>query len=454
MKKSRVRNRRELLKKLKNKILHNWYLKLLSIVFAVILWAVAYNIENPVTSTRFSNVSVTFVNTEVLEDNGQVYAVLNNTDVVRTVTVSASRTIIDDITSDDIVVEADFSKMRLDGTVDLTFTCTKYDSSNVTFSASSSTLELDVEDKLERYFRLTADVTGDTADGYIVSSTSLEQNQLSVSGPESIVSSISSVKASVVLDDATENVVTYAEITLYDSDGNEISQDRLTLGSSRVRVTVEVLKTKTVPLVYEVDVTPATGYLISGDPIVETESVMIAGKSSAVDSVTQIVISGDELTAVEATGDVAFEIDVANYLPTSTILADLSDSYVVTVTQPVEEVYSLRTGIGTSRISLVNIPEDYGAQVSVDVRAVYVTVSGLKDIVSTVQSTGITATIDVEAWMEDEGLTELESGSFYTMPVTYTCSVDGVTLSAGDSVAVLVWKNVEETAETVAEAEE
>ncbi len=439
-----MEKRRELLNKLKTRILHNWYLKLLSIVLAVILWAVAYNIENPVTSTRFANVEVTFVNTEVLEENDQVYTVLNNSDVVRTVTVSASRTIIDDITSDDIVVEADFSKMRLDGTVDLTFTCTKYDNSNVTFSASSTTLELDVEDKLERYFRLTAEVTGTTEDGYIVSGSTLEQNQISVSGPESIVSSISSAKASVVLDDATENVVTYADIVLYDSDGNEISQDRLTLGSSRVRVTVEVLKTKTVPIVYEIDVTPATGYLLSGDLITEADAIMLAGKSGVVDNVTELVVSGDEYIVTDATADVVFEIDLDDYLPTSIVRADQDDNGVVTVTQPVEAVYSTEVSIGTDQITIAGVPDGYGAQISDAELTVSVVVEGLEETVETVRSSDITGVIDIEAWMEDEGLARLMDGREYEIPVTYSVSVDGLNIASGDSVTVLIWEIAEE----------
>ncbi|MCD7863923.1 MAG: hypothetical protein LUG61_10575 [Lachnospiraceae bacterium] len=439
-----MEKRRELLNKLKTRILHNWYLKLFSIVLAVILWAVAYNIENPVTSTRFANVEVTFVNTEVLEENDQVYTVLNNSNVVRTVTVSASRTIIDDITSDDIVVEADFSKMRLDGTVDLTFTCTKYDNSNVTFSASSTTLELDVEDKLERYFRLTAEVTGTTEDGYIVSGSTLEQNQISVSGPESIVSGISSAKASVVLDDATENVVTYADIVLYDSDGNEISQDRLTLGSSRVRVTVEVLKTKTVPIVYEIDVTPAAGYLLSGDLITEADTITLAGKSGVVDTVTELVVSGDEYIVTDATADVVFEIDLDDYLSTSIVRADQDDNGVVTVTQPVEAVYSTEVSIGTDQITIAGVPDGYGAQISDAELTVAVVVEGLEETVQTVRSSDITGVIDIEAWMEDEGLTRLVDGREYEIPVTYSVSVDGLNIASGDSVTVLIWEIAEE----------
>ncbi len=437
-----MKNSRDQLKRLRDKILHNWYLKLFSIVCAVILWAVAYNIENPVTSTRFANVQVTFLNTEVLEENGQVYAVLNNSDVVRTVTVSASRTIIDDITDSDIEVTADFSKMRLDGTVDLTFTCTKYEG-NVTFSASSSVLELEVEDKLDRYIRLTAEVTGDAADGYIISGSTIEQNQLSVSGPESIVSSIAAAKASVVLEDATENVVTYADIVLYDSEGNEVSRDRLTLGSSRVRVTVEVLKTNTVPLVFEVEVTPAAGYLLSGEMSASETEITLAGKSGVVDNVTEIVISGEEYIVTDATEDVVFEIDIDDYLPSGVTRADSGQSSVIKVTQPVEEIYETELTLDTGRIAISNVPEGYLVRIADEAEATVV-ISGLQADVEEVRAADITAAIDVEAWMEDENLTTLVDGRTYNIPAEYTISSESVEIVSGSDIAILVTEEIVE----------
>ncbi|MCD8131395.1 MAG: hypothetical protein LUE16_08980 [Lachnospiraceae bacterium] len=437
-----MKNSGDQLKRLRDKLLHNWYLKLFSIVCAVILWAVAYSIENPVTSTRFANVEVTFLNTEVLEENGQVYAVLNNSDVVRTVTVSASRTIIDDITDSDIEVTADFSKMRLDGTVDLTFTCTKYEGS-VTFSASSSVLELEVEDKMDRYIRLTADVTGSAADGYIISGSTIEQNQLSVSGPESIVSSIATAKASVVLEDATENVVTYADIVLYDSDGNEISQDRLTLGSSRVRVTVEVLKTSTVPLVFEVEVTPASGYLLSGEMTASATEITLAGKSGVVDTVTEIVVSGEEYIVTDATEDVVFEIDIDDYLPSGVSRADSGESGVITVTQPVEAVYEAEITLNTGRITISNVPEGYIVQIADEAQA-SVVVSGLQADVEEVSAADIEVSIDVEAWMEDEDLTSLVDGRTYDIPAEYTIESEAVEIVSGSDIAILVTEEIVE----------
>ncbi|MCD7842568.1 MAG: hypothetical protein LUG56_08895, partial [Lachnospiraceae bacterium] len=187
-----------------------------------------------------------------------------------------------------------------------------------------------------------------------------------------------------------------------------------------------------------------TDTLLSGDLIAETDTVTVAGKSGVVDLVTEIVISGDDYVVTDATEDVGFEIDLDDYLPTSIIRADQDDNGVITVTQPVEATYSTGISISADKVSFINVPDGYGAQISEEVGTVTAVVAGLEDTVSTVRSTDITATIDVKAWMEDEGLTELVDGTFYEMTVTYTVSVDGVTISSGDSATVLIWEIVEE----------
>ena len=53
---------------MKEKIFKNLSLKILSAVFAVVLWTIIVNIYDPTTSYTFSNVSVQLINTESLTD--------------------------------------------------------------------------------------------------------------------------------------------------------------------------------------------------------------------------------------------------------------------------------------------------------------------------------------------------------------------------------------------------
>ena len=78
---------------MKKKILHNWVLKLASLLLAFVLWFLVVQIDDPSDSTTFYNVPVNLTNTELLEKENKVYEVLNGTDTIR-VTVRAPRSVI------------------------------------------------------------------------------------------------------------------------------------------------------------------------------------------------------------------------------------------------------------------------------------------------------------------------------------------------------------------------
>ena len=95
---------------MRKKLTHNLGLKLASLVLAFILWFLVVQINDPKDTERFTNVQVKLINTELLEKEGKVYEVLDNTDKV-SVTVSAPRSIIDQMRASDIVAEADVSRL-------------------------------------------------------------------------------------------------------------------------------------------------------------------------------------------------------------------------------------------------------------------------------------------------------------------------------------------------------
>jgi len=62
---------------MKEKIFKNLSLKILSVVFAVVLWTIIVNIYDPTTSYTFSNVSVQLINTESLTDKNYSYEIVD-----------------------------------------------------------------------------------------------------------------------------------------------------------------------------------------------------------------------------------------------------------------------------------------------------------------------------------------------------------------------------------------
>ena len=92
---------------MKNRLTKNWGLKLGSFIFAAALWIIVTNINDPVTSLKVSDVPVTIKNAELITDNGQIYEVLDGTDVIDLVTITAARSIIDSLDESNVVAVAD-----------------------------------------------------------------------------------------------------------------------------------------------------------------------------------------------------------------------------------------------------------------------------------------------------------------------------------------------------------
>ena len=198
---------------MKNRIFHNWALKVSSVVIAVVLWFVIYTIDDQPSTKYLYNVPVTFLNTEAITDDDKVYQVLDGTDVVRRITIKTTTSVSADLRDSDIKVEADFSKMKLDGTVELNIYSERHND-DITFKATSEELRLKVEDKVQKYLSLDSEMKGQLAEGYIIGADKLSPNRISVSGAESIMNTISKAVAVVDISGVSEDMFTYADIVL------------------------------------------------------------------------------------------------------------------------------------------------------------------------------------------------------------------------------------------------
>ena len=134
-------------------------------------------------------------------------------------------------------------------------------------------------------------------------------------------------------------------------------------------------------------------------------------------------------------------INIKEYLETMNVrLADSSFNGRITATAYVEPVYTKTFEIPESNISVINVPEGLTA-VLPEEETIKVEVSGLEAVVTALQQTAIRGIIDVSAWMEEEGHTELK-GKTYSVPITFRLE-DEVTVE--EKIAIkITFKELEE----------
>lgn len=389
--------------KFKERLIHlftkNIGLKLVSIFAAVLLWFVVINITDPVISSQIRNVPVTIINQDVISSSGKTLEILNKTDVVSNVIIKAPRSVMRELDGsvDTIRAVADMRFLSADETVvPISFSATKYSDKIETISPSSDKMEVKIEDKKTIQLPISATTSGEIEPGYIIGKVTQAQNQVRVSGPASIVSTISKASVDVQVTGFKETISTSADITLYDVEGNIIENKALELNVNDVRVEVEILETKKVPVKYSATGVPATGYGLTGEIKSDLNEVIIAGSSSAISRVSEIRIPEEKLTVTNLSSNLNAVIDIDDYLPNGLKLAYPEKEGTANVTVYIEPYQESTFNTLYRNIDIKNAPAGYDVEWGDDSGYVEFVVVGLKQDIEKIQMNQLNFALDFE----------------------------------------------------------
>lgn len=396
---------------MKDKLTHNWGLKLASIVFSFVLWVIVTNINDPVIQYKINNVPVKFIHTDVVTSQGKVYEVLDESDVIDQVVITAARSIVDALGDQNVVAIADFNDLTMQDTINIRLSTNKYNEKLESIKGSEEEVKLKIENKKTISLAVKSSASGEVSEGYLLGDITTDRNLVKVSGPESVISTISRAGVDVTVTDFTSNISTDADIHLYDIDGNEVDRNLVTMNISSVKVNVDILQTKRIPLVYHVSGEPAEGYRMTGLVEGSTQTVLVAAKPSSLSGVQSINIPEEALNVTGQTENMMALIDVAEYLPSTISLADPNQG-LVTVTVYIEPEIMKGISIPASNITITNVPEGYSAQLADEEAEYTVILHGLQEDVDSVDAQMLTAVIDVNALVEAENLAEFEAGKY------------------------------------------
>ena len=424
---------------MKNMFLHNWGLKLVSLLMAFFLWCVIARFGDPPDTRSFSDIKVRFVNTSVLEDQGKVYEVLGETDTVR-VTISASKSVIDSLRNTDIVAEADLSKLTGQNTVPIHYDVLNANLGTGTIEGDHDEVQLNVEDRAEKWVRVTYSLIGDVATGYTVVSASPELNRIEISGPASLLNQVSYAYVELDVTGATNSISANVEVGLYDKDNKKLEYANLTKTVRYIMMKVDVLPTKEVPIEIQVTGTPRDGYLATGEVTQSLTSVRVAGSATQLSNMNKLVISGDALDLTDRTESIETSLSLNNYLPSGIRLVDTDSGNRITVKVKVEEILTRIVTIPASEIVLLNVPEGMDAKVDDGGEGYQLEVSGLARYLDNLDADNgkIAGMVDIGKWIAEKGMEKLRPGT-YSIPIQFT-ELDGVTQKNRLEAKVIVKK--------------
>lgn len=245
---------------MKDKLKNNLGLKIVAIIFAVLLWWIVVNIDDPIDTKQYVvNVSVT--NTEVITNAGKSFQILDDTNSV-TVTIKGRRKVLDEIKTSYIVATADLREMQ-DSSVPIRLKVVGYEGDYETATAYPQNMQVRVENTQKKTFPITAVSTGNPRDGYVVGTMTSSPQTVDISGPESMVAKINKVVAKVDVSEISADTTIETELIYYDAAENRIDKSLLSSNCDKngVTVNVDIWHTKKVSLNFDTSgIKPASGY--------------------------------------------------------------------------------------------------------------------------------------------------------------------------------------------------
>lgn len=408
---------------MKKLLTRNLGLKLASLVLAFVLWFLVAQIYDPKDTVTFNNIQVRLVNTELLEEEGKVYEVLDNSNLVR-VTVTGPQSIVkSELRRSDIVAEADMSKLTDINTIAITYYCENISNDSVEIKGNHDSVRLNVEDKTSKWIKLESNTIGDVASGYMIGNVTLDQTNIEVTGPKSAISQVDHAGVDINVTDSTTSLSANVDIKLYDADDNELVLESVKKNVDSAYMTVEVLATKEVPVEIEYMGVPEDGYMATGEVESSVPTVRIAGIASALVGISAITVPEDRMNITGQSGDLVDIINLKEYLPSNVRLADKGFDGKITATVYIEPIDTKDLTIPADNISITGVPDGMEAEVTSTAEEYNITVSGLTRDVSILRDSSVTGILNLTQWMEDNGVEELTPGT-YTIPVTFNLAED------------------------------
>lgn len=419
--------------KIKDLIFKNFALKILAVILAIVLWIVIVNVDNPSQRKTISGITVNLLNGDVLTDMDYIYQV--NSGSVISIVVKAPQTIIEELKASDFTAYADFSERAADSDkVPIHVSCNKEDIENQVdiISLRTEYVQLSIDNKVDRDFELTVDISGNPAEDYIVGGNSISPTTIKVTGAESIVSRIETAVLRYNVDGMTDNIDDAVVPVFLDAKGNEVNTDKLNVSRKTIRLKIDIFPTKWVPVNFAVSGEPAEGYEMTGyEP--NLESVKIAASREQLASISAIDVPSGTIDITGLEQDSVLSAELSTYLPNGCTIISSENKLEVDV--KLEKIVTAGIEVPVRDINISGISNDYEYEITSGGRnTITIEVSGRESVINQVTAADLTLSADVSG----------RGGGRYKIPVTVADS-DRFTVVSDNYLDVLINRIPEET---------
>ena len=363
--------------------------KILSIVFAVLLWFTI----NPV-KTGYYTVPINIINEESLKANGLV---LNSNSFTKyaTVMVRERVDVLDAIKDSDFEVTLDLSKVKTVENKIIELNPPLYmgreNISNNSIDIKPKFVELDLGKIEENPFVVQVETSGDVASGYEIISKTVNPDTVKIEALDSIIANVGSVKTYIDVSGLNRDLEIQKKCKVFNKSGEEMPEL-----SKGLNVTVNIEVGKRVPVIPITEGKPDKDY-VEGASKVKPESVLLTEIDGKADTLSQINEVTTVPVSIEKTTQ-TFTKQVLLQLPEGVKL--VSSSREVSVEVEIIPLIERSFIVIPGNITIIGKPEEVNYNYEI-AEPVAIKLKGKADDLSKVKVTDLIPSIDVEKL--DEG---------------------------------------------------
>lgn len=236
---------------MRNILFNDRWLKVLSVVVAILIWLYIVVFIDPVIEISVRDVPIQFIGGDVLEESG--LSVVSESETVMNLKVKGKRKRMGTNAMKNIIARADVSTIHEEGVHSVPIEVVIPFANSGISSQSVYNVDITTEKLVEKSLNIDIETTGSLASGYMAGSITVKPEKLNIKGPESVVGKIT--KAGVILNynESDVDMDVKLPIHLYGTDGKEIVTvdkmlERITMESTEVDVKCKVLKLREIPV--------------------------------------------------------------------------------------------------------------------------------------------------------------------------------------------------------------
>lgn len=348
------------------KMKHNWGLKILSLLVAIVLWNMAVIQDNPEVTRTYPDIPITVVGDQLLKEKDLAlvkswssYAELAD------VTININRNDRRDFDESTIGLQLDLSSVPGVGTHEIILKST---SPNVK-KISPESITVVVEERVNSVIPVECEVVGTLLDGYHRGSLIISPNTIQVSGAKSIVGKIEKAYMRLDLTDMTDSVSLTKDYTFIDSNGSAIDPSALDVSFDSVAIEMSITPVKNLLIIPKLlgQENIKEGYQITSIKV-EPDTVQVTGVAELLEGLTSVSLEGIQIAAEQYENVFMQEIKIQAPDGITLLGAETATVHVQIEEQMSEKIFE---GVD---IELRNIPDglesvDFAALVDITVIA-------------------------------------------------------------------------------------